>query len=271
MFLREKKVSMEIDGAILSQCDMMNIAFFDIETTGFDKETDKVILISFGYLNNKKEFNIKQYYADDLEDEKQILILFKADLNKFDKWCSYNGLAFDEPFIKRRMKVNDIQFNCPSKHIDLYRLIKPYQKQLGMERCNLKSVEKHIGIERKDKIDGGISVELYYEFLNNGDEKIKETILLHNYEDVLNLPEIFKLVYQVGRDSAISKNNLITEKQLGFLRILLKRNKITLNVDLEKISKKAASKLIDHILKNIKNEEQLMSIIDNDNNNIYMI
>lgn len=268
MFLREKKELIEIEENILNQCDMKDIAFFDIETTGFDKETDKVILISLGYFNESDTFKIKQYYADNLEDEKQVLNLFKEDLNKFDKWCSYNGLAFDEPFIKRRMKFNKIDFKSPERHIDLYRLIKPYQKQLGMERCNLKSVEKYIGVEREDKIDGGISVELYYEFLNSGDEGIKETILLHNYEDVLNLPKIFTLVYKVGENSPISKGNLITEKQLNYLRSLLKKNKITLNVELEKISKRAASKVIDYILKDFKDQEQLMSIIINDNNNI---
>ncbi|MDP4178169.1 MAG: ribonuclease H-like domain-containing protein [Bacillota bacterium] len=270
MLLLENKESFEIDESIFVECNMQDTAFFDIETTGFDKEKDTIILISLGYFDKERYFTVKQYYAENIEDEKKVLNSFLEDLNKFDKWCSYNGLAFDEPFVKKRMEINNINFSCPLKHIDLYRLIKPHQKQIALESCKLKSVEKYIGIERKDKIDGGMSIELYYEFLSTKNEKIKEIILLHNYEDVLNLPKIYNLAYKICKEYPIElKENLITEKQLGFLKSLLKRNKMNLNVDLKKISKRTASKLIDSIIKGNRDKEDLMIFIINDNNNVH--
>ena len=263
MFCRECREKLYIDEQFFERHNMKDIAFFDIETTGFDKEQDKIVLISLGWFIDNGNFTIKQYFADILEDEKAILTVFKGDINNFNIWCSYNGMAFDEPFIKRRMEINRIEFDPLKQHIDLYRLIRPYYKQLGMERCNLKTVEKYIGIEREDKIDGGISVQLYNAYLTNKEEALKNILLLHNYEDVLNLPKIFELVYNTLNNCNIVRENCVTEKQLRFLKVLFRRNNINANVELEKISRRAASRLINTILSKEFDEDTICSIINN--------
>ena len=263
MFCREYVEKLSIDDQIYNRYAMKDIVYFDIETTGFDKEQDKVVLISFGSFTEDNSFRIKQYFAEGLEDESELLKAFKEDIKEYKIWCSYNGMAFDEPFIKRRMEICGVSFEEPKQHIDLYRLIRPYYKQLGLERCNLKTVEKYIGIEREDKIDGGMSVQLYFRFLTCKDVELKEIMMLHNYEDVLNLPKIFELAYNVLNDCSIIRENCVTEKQLRFLRVLFKRNNINLNVELDKISKKAAARLINAILKKEINEEILYGIINN--------
>lgn len=240
-----------------------DVMFFDIETTGFDKEKDSVILISGGWFDDNNKFTIKQYFAETLDDEKDILENFKKDLKKFNTWCSYNGKAFDEPFIKKRMNINNINFIPPQEHIDLYRLIRPYYKQLGMERCNLKSVERYLGIDRQDQIDGGMSVELYYEFLSTKNRRLRHVIMLHNYEDVLNLPHIFKLTYGIKQDETIKREDCITKKQLSYLGHLLKKNQIRVESNLDNISKKAASRIIDSILRGDVDNDKFRSIIKN--------
>ncbi|MCM0650664.1 ribonuclease H-like domain-containing protein [Clostridium swellfunianum] len=263
MFIREYKDKIKVDRKVIDKYDMHNIAYFDIETTGFEKDKDHIILISLGYFNEEGLLTIKQYFAEELEDETDILHAFSSDLEKFSKWCSYNGIAFDEPFVVRRSEKNNIYFNIPSEHIDLYRMIRPYYRQLGMERCNLKTVEKFLGVEREDQIDGAISVEMYNQYLQTKDEELKDIIMLHNYEDVLNLPRIFTLIYKVQSSDTIVRDDCITEKQLRFLRSLIKKNKIELNVDVERISKKAASKVIDAILRGTKDETELTAIANN--------
>jgi uncharacterized protein YprB with RNaseH-like and TPR domain len=261
MYTKEYSEIIEIDKQIIDRYDMHNIAYFDIETTGFDKDKDYIILISLGYFNDEDRFIIKQYYAETLEDEAAVLHSFGNDLNRFKRWSSYNGMAFDEPFINRRMDKNNLVFSAPGEHIDLYRLIRPYYRQLGMERCNLKTVEKFLGVEREDQIDGGMSVELYNRYLETKEEELKNIIMLHNYEDVLNLPRIFQLIYEVENRKELVREDCITEKQLKFLTSLLKKNKIVLNFQVEKISKKAASKIIDSILIGNKNVDELNNMI----------
>jgi uncharacterized protein len=260
MFIREYSDEVKIETKIINKYDMRSIAYFDIETTGFEKDKDHIILISLGYFNEEGSLTIKQYFAEELQDEAEILQAFGSDLSKFSRWCSYNGMAFDQPFILRRMDKNNIYFTQPAGHIDLYRMIRPYYKQLGMERCNLKTVEKFLGVERQDQIDGAMSVEMYYQYLETKDEELKDILMLHNYEDVLNLPKIFKLIYKVENSSDIVRDDCITEKQLKFLKSLVKKNKIEFNIDMERISKKAASKVIDAILKGIKDGIELTTI-----------
>ena len=263
MFIKEYNCLLEIERNVFSSYSMMDVAYFDIETTGFDKEEDSIILISLGGFISDNNFSIKQYYAESLDEENEVLFNVCTDLKKYSNWCSYNGIAFDEPFIKRRMEKYNICFELPQHHVDLYRLIRPYYKQLGMERCNLKSVERHIGIQREDKIDGGISVDLYKEFLITNEQALKHIIMLHNYEDVLNLPKIHEFIFKVENNHNLTRNDGITEKQLKYLKNLLNKNDLTLNIELERISKKAASRVIDQILRGCKDCTELINIISN--------
>lgn len=263
MYIREYEEKLSIPQDVFEKYNMESIAYFDIETTGFDRKKNSVILISLGQFIERDKFCIKQYFADDFGDEKEVLCEFKEDLWNFEKWCSYNGKAFDEPFIKTRMKKNNIEFESPEKHIDLYRIIRPYYKQLGMKRCNLKTVEKHIGIERDDKIDGGISVKLYFNFIESRDKKLKEIIMLHNYEDVLSLPKIFNIAFEVENNDELIREDCITKNQLSFLKTLIKENNIKIDIDIERISKKAASRAIDSILKGNTDSNMLVDMMNN--------
>lgn len=263
MIVKEKAEIFNLDKYIIDIYSLMDIAFFDIETTGFNKEEDKIILISLGYFKSKDKFNIIQYFAEDFKDEKELLTLFLNELKRFNKWCSYNGLAFDEPFIRKRTVKNNVKAQLPTEHIDLYRMIRPFYKQLGMERCNLKTVEKFIGVKREDKIDGGMSIELYYEFLESKSEELKNKIMLHNYEDVLNLPKIFQVIYDIEHNPKLVRENNITKKQYRYLISLLDKFNLALKHDIHNISKKSASRLIDSILRGDRDVVELKNIIKN--------
>lgn len=263
MIIKEYTKELSIPKEVFLGYEMDKILFFDIETTGFDKEKSNIILISGGYFLDKKTFLIKQYFAEETYEEKDILHYFKEDAEKFHTWCSYNGKAFDEPFIVKKSKINNLEFITPVKHIDLYRIIRPYQTYIGLERCSLKSVEEYLGIDRKDKIDGGLSVELYYKYLDTKESSIKDIIMLHNLEDVLNLPQIFDLVSHLENNDEIKRANAITEKQIKYLKYLIKKNNILLELEYKKVSKKAAGKIIDNILKGNINIDEFNNIVNN--------
>lgn len=260
MYFRKYEDEILVDEEIVEKYGLRKVAFFDIETTGFNKVNDIIMLISLGYFNEDK-FITNQYFAEYIEDEINILEEFIDDIKDFDIWCSYNGIAFDEPYILKKVEMHEIEFNCPSGHIDLYRKIKPYQKQLGLERCNLKSVEKYLGVNRKDRIDGEVTVQLYKQYAYNNNESIRDVIMLHNYEDVLNLPILFKALHEIETNPKIKKEPNITENQLRYLKILIRKNNMKLESDLKSITKKAASKAIDAILKENYNSAEVDFII----------
>jgi uncharacterized protein YprB with RNaseH-like and TPR domain len=261
MIIREYVHSITINEDIKSEYAMDSMAYFDIETTGFDKENDRIILISLGFFNKIGKFIIKQYFAEELQEEREILGGFLEDLSSFSRWCSFNGITFDEPFIARKIVKYNMDKVLPREHIDLYRIIRPYQKSMGMEKCNLKYIEGFAGISRKDKIDGGECVDVYNAYVNNKSEELVNLILLHNYEDVLNLPTLFNIVSSIDKNDSITRENTITNNQLQYLNQLIKKNNIDIKLNINKISKKCAFRVIDEILKGNCNSADLVSII----------
>ena len=218
MFIKENKIKVILPSEIFNKFKMDAIVYLDIEATGFDLEYDKIVLISLGYYLNKDEFKIIQYFAESPSDEESLLKELKKEMGNFKRWCSYNGTAFDEPFIIRKMYKYNLGFRMPREHIDLFRIIRPFHKRMGIKSCSLKSVEQFIGIKRKDEINGAIWVELYNEYLSKHDEKVKKILMLHNYEDVVNLPEIFKVINTIEIDLDIKRKEKLAKKQMSLMK-----------------------------------------------------
>ncbi|MGH4052566.1 MAG: ribonuclease H-like domain-containing protein [Clostridium sp.] len=231
MYIKEYQIKVVMPREIFSKFKMDAIAYLDIEATGFDLEYDKIVLISLGYYINKDEFKIVQYFAESPSEEESILKELKKTMARFKTWCSYNGTAFDEPFIIRKMYRYDLGFRMPREHIDLYKFIRPFHKKMGIKNCSLKSVEQFIGINRKDEINGAIWVELYNEYLEKHDEKLKEILMLHNYEDVVNLPKIFNVMNIIQNDLDLKRKEKLAKKQ----KALMKNNRNT-NEPLKRIN-----------------------------------
>lgn len=140
---------------------------------------------------------------------------------------SYNGNGFDLPFLKKCAEQYRI-YNGFSRVLsfDLYQKVKAVKKPLGLPDCKLKTVERFLGIDREDRYSGGELIEVYEEYLRLGAhagertaagqkekklnlrsaarteensasgkesprrEKLKELLLLHNAEDIENLPAV---------------------------------------------------------------------------------
>lgn len=260
MFFNEVFENVNIDEDILKTYELSKYLFFDIETTGFNREEHKIILISIGKLL-KGKMKIMQFFADNEEEERLLLEKVSPYFNKSLYWCSYNGIAFDEPFLRKRFEIYNLLLNKPEEHFDLFRKIKPFSKALGLIRCNLKTVEGYVNIKRKDLIDGGQSVELYNEYILNKSEAIRKRILLHNYEDVKNLPEIFKVIYEINMRDDIKREDMASEKQQRYIKSLTNKNGLNINFNYEKISKKAASQIIKKLI--LKCDEKEIEFILN--------
>lgn len=170
-----------------------NSFVFDIETTGLSPKFCKVILI--GVLFNKDNKTIiKQYFAQTEDDEKNLLLAFINDINVFDTHITFNGLAFDIPFLNSRFNKYNINFELnKNDDIDILNIVRPFKGLLSLSDCKLKTIEKYIGISREDTISGKESVKLYKEFVSSKSNDLKNKILLHNYEDIYYLGYLYKI------------------------------------------------------------------------------
>jgi hypothetical protein len=70
-----------------------------------------------------------------------------------------------------------------------------------------KTVETFLGINdtRKDKISGYESVLKYFEFLKTGSSLLKEEILLHNKDDIIQLNQLLSLLKKIDMHKAMFK------------------------------------------------------------------
>ncbi|CEO28154.1 ribonuclease H-like domain-containing protein [Paraclostridium sordellii] len=199
---------------------------FDIETTGLSPKFCKVILIGILYNFEDKTF-IKQFFAESEDEERDLLLAFKFDIQNFKRHITFNGISFDIPFLNYRLKKNNIDFIInKSEDIDILRVVKPHKDKLSLSDCKLKTIERYLGIERADTISGKESVQLYKDFTLSRDESIKNKILLHNFEDIVNLGKIFK-INEVLRDKLDFLNLSINSMTYD---ILLKKYKISKSI-----------------------------------------
>ena len=256
----KRVVESVVEDKLINKYSLKEYLFIDIEATGFNKETDKIFSIALGYFDNDNK-----YIAEVLFEEKEELILlksFKGKINNKKKWCTFNGRAFDEPFLQKRLEINNFKKCEIENHIDFYRVVSSYRKGLNLKGLSLKNIEEHIGIKRKDEISGEECKDLFFKFIESKDEKIKDFMLLHNLEDVLFLPKFFSLLDEV-EEKNLKRDDLIYKSQIKFIKYLInKRNPNIKKVDFSKLSRKEASRIIYHLRQTIIDEKIINLIID---------
>ncbi len=181
-----------------------NQVILDIETTGLSSKYAAIYMIGLIYNDNKKT-KFEQWFALKKEDEYEILFkLFQLIKDKII--ITFNGDSFDMPFIKNRAKLYSL--DCPSYiSIDLIKPMKKIKSILGLENVKLKTVEHYFGHFRDDTFTGGMLIEVYLAYLESFDEKLKQVLLLHNYDDLIGL---YKIYLQKG--FILSLSNMIKGK-----------------------------------------------------------
>lgn len=203
---------------------MDDILFFDIETTGLSKANNHIYLIGCGYYT-PAGLNIIQWFAENEHEEIDVLNAFVDFSSSFNCLVNYNGKSFDIPFTSARMEKYGLTMpNIES--IDLYTIVKPLKRLLSLNDLTQKSIEGFLGINRNDKYNGGELIPVYKEYvalmdarasrytntkknalseITNKAEHNLRLLLLHNYEDVLNMHEIVK-IFDYGN---LSNDNLV--------------------------------------------------------------
>lgn len=173
-----------------------NFAFLDIETDGLSHKNKLAIIGLLFITKTNPQGLFIQLFNDDYHSEKEILMsLVKLLKNhEIDYFISFNGDAFDFPFLNARFKHYQLSLSLNKEmNIDLLRIVRRHKKALNIANARLKDVELFLGIQRKDVISGKDSVILYHAYLESKDPRLLETILLHNYDDILNMVPLISI------------------------------------------------------------------------------
>ena len=167
---------------------------YDIETTGLNPKASQLYLLGV-LLFHKENSEFIQYFAESVLDEEEILEQFFQLCQTKKVLISFNGEGFDNRFIEAMAKsYGKLPLHLNLKQLDLFKLIRKRKKFYGLESCSLKSCERFLGIYREDRCNGGELISVYREYLQNKDSKKKNSLLLHNREDIQNLPDLFSFL-----------------------------------------------------------------------------
>jgi len=154
-------------------------AYLDIETDGCDVYNGQITTIALYDGTSIK------WYVNGVNLES-----FRKDIGNYKVLITYNGKCFDIPFIERFFGMN-----LPQAQIDLRYVLAALGFKGGLKRC-----ETALDIDRgKLKgIDGALAPILWEDYCRRHDEKILETLLAYNIEDVLNLEILMVRAYNMN-------------------------------------------------------------------------
>lgn len=171
-----------------------HVLYFDIETTGLQKQNALVCLIGCAYYQGDNVWKLQQWFADNPDEEKQILELFCQYASSFTGFCHFNGTRFDIPFLEFRFRLYRIDSPFSQKQSrDLYTIYRPLKKLLHLPGTKQKDFEGFLQIKRTDTISGKDTVRLYRDMIKYRDSSYREPLLLHNREDVQGLLQLERL------------------------------------------------------------------------------
>lgn len=202
----------------------MKIGIFDIETTGLNPQFAQVILTGFMVVEPDGSCTITQYFAENPNDEKEILLRLKDDFEQVNYLLTYNGKHFDLPFVQKRASKLDIDGpDCNIYNLDLYLILNGHSEiRYIIKSLKQKNVEAYMGLctDRSDTISGAESVELYMSYLRESNPArkaaLEKTILLHNHDDIIQLYRILPIIKQVDLHKAFNRLGFAAEGQNGW-------------------------------------------------------
>lgn len=192
-----------------------NIAFIDIETDGLSHKNKIVIigLVLFSSMTPSGE--VIQLFNDDYQSERDILIaLFKIlREHDIDAFVSFNGDSFDFPFINARLKSLKLTTYLDKRfNYDLMRIVKRNKDFFNLDSYTLKNIEMALGIHRTDTISGKDSIILYNSYLETKDPKLEQIILLHNFDDIVNMVPLLNIYKTIPSPSLLLKGLMDNQK-----------------------------------------------------------
>ena len=179
---------------VFGNVSLEDALLYDIETTGLNPKASQLYLLGV-LLFHKENSELIQYFAESVRDEEEILEQFFQLCQTKKVLISFNGEGFDNRFIEAMAKsYGKLPLHLNLKQLDLFKLIRKRKKFYGLESSSLKSCERFLGIYREDRCNGGELISVYREYLQNKDSKKKNSLLLHNREDIQNLPDLFSFL-----------------------------------------------------------------------------
>ncbi|MCS7143333.1 MAG: ribonuclease H-like domain-containing protein [Aigarchaeota archaeon] len=176
-----------------------NTAILDIETTSLDADTGYVICIGLMTLNEDKT---KTFFAPSPASEKSVITSFLRTLEKCHVYLTWNGSAFDVPFLTARALKYSIDFSplYRRRHVDLAEVAR---RTLKLSSYSMWNVCRYLGIEQGPSTLNSDIPRLYLGYIR-GNRRFRAEIVRHCLDDLRRTRAVMKrmksLIHHVHHD-----------------------------------------------------------------------
>lgn len=169
--------------------------FLDIETTGFSPASTLLYLIgAVTPAADGLSWKLTQWMAENRKEEALVLEAFLRFAAPFDTLIHFNGTTFDLPYLNEKIKQYQLADTLAGKRsLDLYRFFRPLKKLLNLNHMDQKTLQSYLGQKRPDPPSGGALISLWYQYTEQRNPQLADTLLLHNYEDLCGMTAILVL------------------------------------------------------------------------------
>lgn len=243
IFTRDYKIE-HINSPVYGEYyDGMKLCVLDIEATGLDPNTSKVVIMGL-LTETDSGVKVTQFLAENHYEEDKVLMATLEFLhdNKIDYLITYNGLRYDIPYINTRLDILNYEDRIKLYDFDLYRFLRKCSNLPSkMSSLRQSAVEDYfeIGKDRKDTITGKENIALFNEYSISGNSTVEKIILTHNREDVLQLYKLMKLcnknefadILDIDFHEAIARYGFPAANGRFSLRPQIKKSQLIINGD----------------------------------------
>lgn len=179
----------------LAGADAQGTALIDTETAGFHGRP----LFMVGMVRHLgDELVLTQYFARSYAEEAGLLDKFAEVLPEVNLLISFNGKAFDWPFVRDRMVYHRLACEPRFDHLDL---LHPSRRRWRSElpNCKLQTLERYLcGRWRSGDIPGEEIPQRYHDFVREQDARLVAPIFHHNRLDLITMTELLIALVDAG-------------------------------------------------------------------------
>ena len=162
--------------------------FLDIETCGL--AAAPLFLIGVATVT-EEAIVLRQFLARDYTEEAAVLQAFRELGAEHAVWVSFNGAAFDLPFIRDRAGFHHVTIPEPRAHTDI---LPPARRRWRGQfpDCRLATLELHVCNRRRyGDIPGAEIPGVYHDFVRDENWASLAPVLQHNALDILTMADLW--------------------------------------------------------------------------------
>jgi len=163
------------------------ILFLDIETAGFHGTA--LFLVGL-LLFEGGRFKITQLFARDYAEEVSVLEELREYYTRSDVVVTFNGRAFDLPFIADRAIVHRVELERPEFDVDLLHAARRIWRGV-LPNCRLGTLEEFVcGRRRTGDLPSHLIPQAYHDFVQTGDARLMVEVVRHNAYDLVTMAHL---------------------------------------------------------------------------------